>query len=293
MNEIRQPEQAGTVDYVDGRTRIYGILGHPIEQVRSPQAITFALRKRGMNALLIPVQITPADFDDVFPNLIKISNLDGLIITVPHKLSVMRHLERTGPLAAFGAAASVIARSLDDKWIGEMFDGSGCVSAILQRGVELRGRNTLVLGAGGAGSAIAAAVANENPANLFISDPDEARSATLLSRLTAAFPHLRAKIGLPDLESVDVLINASPVGMLDASRMPIKAERFPPKLAVMDVITEPETTLLLSTAHKSGCVTIYGREMFDSQISAACDFLLGARSKRAQEIDMRRLTRLG
>lgn len=289
MNEIFTPPvpRAGSVDFVDGRTRLYGILGHPIEQVRSPETVTFELRRRGINAILLPIHIDPADFDEVFPQLLKLRNLDGLVVTVPHKTAVYRHLDHLGPLATFSRGVSVIARSLDDRWIGEMFDGEGCVSAILKRGVALKGKRVQLLGAGGAGAAIAAALAIREPALLHISEPDAARSAAIRDQLDETFPGIPVRAGLAPLSEIDVLINASPVGMLDETRMPIEADRIPENVAVMDAIMDPDRTRLLRLAEDSGCTVVYGREMLDAQIAGACDFMLGARDTPAHRVVIR------
>ncbi|QDZ02302.2 hypothetical protein FQ775_19010 [Nitratireductor mangrovi] len=272
------------MDFVDGRTRLYGIIGHPIEQARSPETVTFELRRRGVNAVLVPVDIDPRDFDQVFPQLLKLGNLDGLVLTIPHKTAAYRHLERHGPLARFSHSVSVMARSLDDQWIGEAFDGEGCVSAILQRGIALKRQRIQLLGAGGAGAAIAAALALRQPDRLYVSEPDEPRCETLLKKLSQAFPRVRVHSGLAPLADIDVLINASPIGMLDANKMPIEADSIPAHVAVMDAIMEPDRTKLLRMAEASGCVTIYGREMLDSQIAGACDFMLGAREQLADDV---------
>ncbi len=278
------PPRAGSVDFVDGHTRLYGIVGHPIEQARSPQTVTYELRKRGINAILLPIHIRPDDFDDALPGLLKLANLDGLVVTVPYKGSIIRHLDRIGPLAKISGSASVIGRSRDGKWVGEMFDGNGCVNAILRRGVELAGKRVLLLGAGGAGKGIAGALASLGVARLAISDPDADRLRTIVERIGAGFADVELSNEIPELDEIDVLINASPVGMLDETRMPIEVERFPPHVTVMDCIMDPDKTRLISVAEASGCVTVYGREMLDSQIIAACDFLLEARNLPADEI---------
>lgn len=289
MNIITpRPQRAGSVDFVDGRTRLYGILGHPIEQVRSPETVTFELRRRGINAILLPLHVKPDDFDAVFPQLLKLENLDGLVVTVPHKGRTRRHLERVGPLAEFSDGVSVVARSLDDQWIGEMFDGAGCVSALLKRGVTLSGKRILLLGAGGAGAAIAGAIARQKPAVLHVREPDATRSADIVAKLRAAFPRTIVSEGLSDLDAVDVLVNASPVGMLDETRMPLELDRIPAHIAVMDAIMDPDRTRLLKVAEESGCVTVYGREMLDAQISAVCDFLLHARVTPADDVVIHR-----
>lgn len=277
-------DPAPTVDFVDGRTRLYAILGHPIVQVRSPQAITHELRRRGHNAIMLPFDVAPADFDGVFSRLAGIANLDGLIITIPHKVRVRELVDKVGPLAQISGSASVIARTSDEKWVGELFEGMGCVAAIRNRGVTFAGKRVLLLGAGGAGSGIAAEIARQAPATINIDDPDGNKSERLIARIAPLFPATHLAVGRLRLDEIDILINASPVGMLDATQTPVEMRRFPPQLVVADAITEPAPTRLLRTAEESGCLAIYGREMFDSQIVAACDFLLNTRTKPSREV---------
>jgi len=73
------------VDFVSGRTRVYGIVGDPIEQVRSPEMITAEFVRRGIDALMIPVHVRPADFDACLAQLKRVQNLDGLVFTIPYK----------------------------------------------------------------------------------------------------------------------------------------------------------------------------------------------------------------
>lgn len=287
MNVIQtpHPERAGSVDFVDGHTRFYGILGHPIEQVRSPQTFTFELRRRGINAILLPIHIRPDTFDEALPGILKIANLDGLVVTIPHKQSITRHLDRIGPIGELSGGVSIVARTADNNWVGEMFDGNGCVKAILERDVPLRDHHVALLGAGGAGTAIAVALARFGVAKLWVREPNESRLRSLVEKLSRAFPNLQLAVGLPPLETVDVLINASPVGMLDPERIPIEADEIPRHVTVMDAIMDPDRTRLLELAEACGCTTVYGREMLDSQIIAACDFMIACRSRRASEIE--------
>jgi len=76
----------------------------------------------------------------------------------------------------------------------------------------------------------------------------------------------------PLAADVDILLNASPVGMLDDARMPINADSLPRGLLVFDAIVTPERTRLLALAESCGCTTIYGREMMRGQIEAMVDF---------------------
>jgi shikimate dehydrogenase len=283
VSPLPAPPRAGTVDFVSGRTRLYGIIGHPIGQARSPATVTHELRRRGEDAILMPIDIAPADLDTVFPQLLKLGNLDGLVVTVPHKTRVAAHVQRVGPMAAVCGSASVVARCRDDRWVAEMFDGVGCVAAIEHRGVRVAGRRVQLLGAGGAGSAIAAELARKGVGALRIVEPDSARAEALVRGLRQAYPSVQATPGPSQLHDIDILINASPVGMLDEAAAPIPDGSIPSRVVVMDAIMDPERTRLLRTAEASGCVCVYGREMLDSQIARVCDFLLRAREHVAAD----------
>lgn len=278
-----RPPRAGSVDFVNGRTRLYGIVGHPIEQARSPETVTFELQRRGLNAILLPIHIKPEEFSDVFPRVLQIGNLDGIVVTVPHKSRAISHIHRVGPMGQLSGGVSVIGRSLDNQWVGEMFDGVGCVAAILCRGVTLAGRRVLLLGAGGAGSAIAAELARCEPADLFVHDPAIQRRDEVIGKITRAYPAVRIHGGLPALEGIDVLVNASPIGMLNENASPLNVDHLPSRMTVMDAIMDPDQTKLLRIAEESGCQTVYGREMLDSQIAAACDFMLDVKTRMADD----------
>lgn len=286
MNIIKpKPERASSVDFVNGHTRLYGILGHPIEQVRTPETVTYELRRRGINAIVLPIHVRPEEFDSCIPGLMKIANLDGLVVTVPHKKTIINHLDRIGPLAEISGSASILARSADDKWVGEMFDGNGCVEAMLRRGVKLAGKHVFLLGAGGAGVAIASSLARLGVAQISIQDPDISRSADLVERISKWFPQVALSTNAPALDEIDIIVNASAVGMLDATKIPVDFKQIPSHVVVMDVIMDPDRTRLIALAEDCGCTTVYGREMLDSQIDAACDFLLNSRNQMAGDIE--------
>jgi shikimate dehydrogenase len=277
------PPRAGAVDFITGRTRLYGILGHPIKQARSPETVTYELRRRGHDAILVPIDIPPADFDCVFPQLLKLGNLDGLVVTVPYKTRIAPHVKRIGPMASICGGVSVIARCSDNEWIGEMFDGVGCVTAIENRGVSVARKRVQLLGAGGAGAAIGAELARRGVAVLRIVEPNKLRGERLVHALSAAYPSMQVTLDAPDFGNIDILINATPIGMLDEHAAPIADESIPSHVVVMDAIMDPDRTRLLQIAEASGCLCVFGREMLDSQIARVCDFLLRARQHAAKD----------
>ena len=264
------------VDYINGKTRLYGIVGDPIAQVRSPEMVTHELQRRGLNAILVPLHVARADFSRVIPHLMQLLNLDGLVMTIPFKAQAFSLAHSLGLQAQAVGALNALARRKDGTWAGDMFDGMGCVQAFARRGLALRGKSVLLIGLGGAGGAIAAAVASEQPLRMHIWDlnPDRCRqSAELIARLSS---DTQVHVGPPHLDGVDVLMNASPVGMLDDARLPLVADALAPELVVFDTIVYPEQTPLLQLAHRSGCRVVTGREMMQGQIARIVDFFIQA-----------------
>jgi shikimate dehydrogenase len=263
------------VDYVSGRTRLFGIVGHPIEQVRSPEMFTAEFRRRALDAILVPLHVLPDDFDALLPQLLRLSNLDGVIFTIPYKLRACALADRLGEQARIVGAINALGRR-PAGWHGDIFDGIGCVEAFRRRRIPLIGRHALLLGAGGAGSAIGVALASEQPASLRVYDVDATRAEALVATIRRAFPGLAVSAGAPRLDGIDILLNATPSGMLDDARLPIAITSLPRAMTVFDAIVKPETTPLLALADRCGCTTVRGREMMRGQIARIVDFFLAS-----------------
>lgn len=260
------------VDFVSGTTRVFGIVGDPIEQVRSPEMITAVLRQRGVDGILMPMHAPKAAFDTVMAGLKALVNLDGLVLTIPFKGAGVGHAEVLGRQAGIVGAINALARGADGRWIGEIFDGAGCVAGLRAAGHALAGKRVQLIGAGGAGTAIGVAVGFERPAYLRIAEIDTVRAEDLAAKLARIDPEIEVEIGAPIVEGVDFLLNASPVGMLGDPRNPTNTEAIPPSVVVFDAIVKPEETPLLAAARRCGCRTVQGRQMMHGQIGKIVDF---------------------
>src|SRR5262249_48556997 len=133
------------------------------------------LQQRGLNAVLFPLHLASADFEAAMPSLMKIKNLEGLIFTIPFKQRAMAFAQEVGPQAKLAGGFNVLARRSDGRWAGEMFDGLGCVEAFRRRGYGIEGRSLMLMGLGGAGFAIANAMAGERPRRMRIWDLEPER----------------------------------------------------------------------------------------------------------------------
>ena len=262
------------VDYVSGRTRVFGIVGHPIEQVRSPEMFTAEFRRRGRDAILVPMHVLPGDFDAILPPLLRMQNLGGLVFTIPYKARACVLAQVLGEQAQVVGAINALVKSADGRWQAEIFDGLGCVEAFRRRAIPFAAQRVMLLGAGGAGSAIAVAVAHQRPASLCIFDVDAGRATALAAKVARAHPDVAVTAGAATTTEIDILLNASPVGMLGDARLPLQVDTLPHRLVVFDAIVKPERTPLLALAEGCGCTTVQGREMMRGQISRMVDFFL-------------------
>ena len=260
------------VDFVNGKTRVYAIVGDPIEQVRSPEMVTWEMQKRDHNAVLIPMHIARDEFDTVMPQIMRMRNLDGLIFTIPFKAQAIALAKTLGPQASQIGAINALKKHSNGAWSGEIFDGIGCVEAFKQRGITLQDKRLQLIGLGGAGSAICVALAYEKPKLLRLFDINAQTTERMAKMVNTISPQTVVEVGLPLAEGIDILLNASPVGMLSDARLPLAVQQFKKELIVFDAIVMPENTPLLTLAQDCGCQVVRGREMMLGQISKIVDY---------------------
>jgi shikimate dehydrogenase len=259
----------------DGATRLIPIVGDPIAQVKSPAGITEALHARGVNAYVMPVHVGAAEVDACLDGLSLARNIDAMLATVPHKFAAFRHAATATPRATLLGAANVLRRNPDGTWHADMLDGISFVIALRRTGGVPAGRRALLVGAGGAGAAIALALLDEGVATLAIHDADPMRRDTLLGRL-ATHAAGRMTTGSSDPTGYDIIANATPAGMHRDDPAPVLTANLTPAMTVGDVITVPEMTNLLAAARAIGCPISTGVDMFSAGRDLIVAFMLGA-----------------
>jgi shikimate dehydrogenase len=258
---------------LNGATRIHVTIGDPIAQVKSPAGITSGFLARGHDAIMIPLQVKPADIENFFALAKKLPNLDGIIITVPHKPVAFRHCDTTSERAKVLEVCNVMRRGPDGRWAGDMTDGGGFTAALKRNGFDIQGKRTLQIGAGGAGSAMALALTMEG-ASVTLADLDTDKRDALIARL-GRNGHTIAATDKPDVAGFDLIVNATPAGMKASDPLPVDASRLDAGQFVADVITMPLVTPLLGAAQAKGCRTQNGVQMFEAQVDFITEFLIG------------------
>jgi len=200
----------------------------------------------------------------------------GLNITHPCKQLVLDHLDTLSADArAIGAVNTVVIR--DGQAHGHNTDWSGFAEAFA-RGLPEATINTVALiGAGGAGAAVAYALRSLGTKQLTIVDPDPARAHGLVAK-ASEWEGMVCAVGGPEaLAAVDGVVNASPVGMLGHPGLPIDPDLLRPSMWVADIVYRPLETQLLGIARGRGCRTLHGGGMAVCQAAAALRLFTGQR----------------
>jgi shikimate dehydrogenase len=258
---------------IDGNTRLYAVIGDPVSAVRSPEWFNGLFARQGINAVLVPMHVAQADLKGVFAELKRVGNLDGLVVTMPHKGSMCDLLDEQGPAARIVGAVNAARRLPDGRWLGDMFDGRGCVEGLRAQGHEVAGRSVFLLGTGAAGSAVAFALAQAGVARLAIDDLDVARRTRVAERVQAAFPSVPVRAEKPGSGAqYDIAINATPLGMRPDDPLPFDPSALPDSTLVVDVVTKPEITPLLQRAEQTGHRVHTGKHMHAGQALEAARF---------------------
>ena len=259
--------------YLDGSTILYGIAGDPISQTISPQSITALFAAARSNAVLVPLHILNGRFVETMRGLMAVKNFKGSMITYPFKVEALGIVDRLGSNADRVGAINAMRREADGSWTGEMFDGKGLLAGLDSEGIRVQGLKVLLLGAGGAGSAIAFALAEAGIASLAIVDLDEARASKLSSAVKKHFPHVPIHIGLRRIAGHDLLINATTAGMQPHDDLPIAQEHLQSHLIVMDIVPKADVPLL-RLARQKGCRTIDYNVMAKGQMATIAKFFM-------------------
>jgi shikimate dehydrogenase len=261
---------------IRGTTRLYAIVGDPIAQVRSPEVFSERFAAAGIDAVLIPAHVPADRFDAVVPALMSLGNLDGLLVTVPFKPRMVAFADRLGATATCIGALNALRREADGSWTGDMFDGIGFVRGAERKGERIRGRRVALFGAGGAGSAIACALADAGAQSIDVIDIDARKAESLVENLISAFPECGLAAAKRMRDGVDMVVNASPVGMRPGDGMPGEIGTLDAATLVGDVVITEAPTALIRHAARCGCHWVDGRDMHGGQVDALMAFFASA-----------------
>ena len=257
---------------ISGKTKLIAHLGYPTESFRAPMIYNPYFEKHGIDAIVVPMGCKPEDYAEFLKLAFRLSNIHGALVTMPHKVATMALLDEASTTAQVAGACNAVRLGPDGRLIGDMFDGEGFVRGVLRKGRKLSGISALVVGSGGAGSAIAASLARAGVAKLSLYDGYEPSMQGLAARLRLAYPGLVVTTGSNDPGGYDLVVNATPLGMKDGDPLPIDVSRLDPSTFVGEVVMKTEITPFLTAARERGCAIQVGTDMLFEQIPAYLEF---------------------
>lgn len=257
---------------ITGETRLYVVVGDPIRQVRSTELYNKLAADRGLDVVFIPLHFSDKDAETAICALRIFKNLGGIIPTIPHKPGFMGAVDRLSERARMVGALNSIRCEADGAWVGEMFDGVGYVNGLMANNRPPQGKSILLLGAGGAGSSMAYALADAGAARLRIHDIAVDKAEKVAAGVARHYPGVAVAAGSPDPSGFDIVANATPVGMEPDDPFPIDPDLLDPGQLVTEMIMKPDITRFLEEARRRGCEIQGGYEALKGQAAANMEF---------------------
>jgi shikimate dehydrogenase len=257
---------------INGRTELIAHLGHPTETFTAPMIYNPWFASRGINAVVVPMGVRPEDYATFLRPLFRLSNIRGALVTMPHKIATVGLLDEAALAVQVAGSCNAILRRPDGSLYGELFDGIGFVRGAKRKGFDFTGAACLIIGAGGVGSAIAAAIAAEGPGLIGLFDIHAAAAQGLAARLRRHFPGLTVGLRDNDPAGYRLVVNATPLGMAADDPLPFDPTRLGADTFVGDVVLTAELSPLLQAAARRGCGYQVGTDMLFEQIPAYLEF---------------------
>ena len=251
---------------ISGSTRLYAIIGDPIGHVRTPNRFNERFAADKTDAVCVAMHVPAHAFNSCLLGLKAMPNLDGLVVTAPHKAAIMRFCDVVDTGARRAGAVNVVRRLPDGRYSGTLLDGTGFVSGLRSQGHEPAGQRVFMQGAGGAASAIGLALAEAGAAEIAIRNRSGERAGVLAKRIAEAFPGCRTRV-VEQPGSETIAINATPLGLAAADDLPFDPAALKPGTIVAEVLMKPPVTRLLEVALARGLAIHEGAHMLDQQIA--------------------------
>ncbi|MBI5574405.1 MAG: shikimate dehydrogenase [Elusimicrobia bacterium] len=242
---------------VSSKTKILGIFGYPIKHSLSPLMHNAAIEKMNMDFIYLPFEVKPDKLSDAV-SAIRILDIAGVNVTIPHKENVIKYLDKISDEAKkIGAVNTIVHKN--GKLSGFNTDYYGFLKSISEK-ITSRNKNVLMLGCGGVARAIAVSLIDSKIKQLTIADIDTGKSKYFLE---GSFPQIKVvkTSQVPDeIKNADIFINATPVGMKAGECSPIDKKYLRKDLFVYDVVYNRETQLI-KDAKKIGAGNSSGLDM--------------------------------
>ena len=262
--------------WVDGATRVFGVIAHPVDHVRAPMVFNPRFAVAGLPHIMVPINAPPEKLERIINALRAMPNFGGLAVTIPHKMPLADLCDSLGTAAQLTGAVNAVRFDDNGTMHGDNFDGAGFVAGAIGNGYDVADKAILLIGAGGAARAIAAALVEAKIGKLTIANRSLGKAEELASLLASktGFANVHAA-ALADCDGgdADMIINSTSLGLKPGDALPLALDAVRPDTVIADIIMVPAKTEWLAAAQKAGLRVHYGRHMLDYQIDLIGKFI--------------------
>lgn len=271
---------------INGHTVMLGLFGSPVGHSGSPAMYNYSFAHRGINYAYLAFDIQAAEMKHALDTM-RLFNMRGANITMPCKQKAADLVDHLSPAAKLIGAVNTVVND-DGILTGHNTDGAGYVDNLKQHGIGVKGKTITLLGAGGAGTAIAVQVALDGAKQINIFNPKDAffgNAEQTANKIMASVPACKVTVNdIADttnlyrlISNSDIFGNATKVGMtpnIDATNI-ADTSVFRPGLVVTDTVYSPDKTKMMQDAEAKGATVIGGRGMLLWQGAAAFKLYTG------------------
>jgi shikimate dehydrogenase len=257
---------------INGHTELIAHIGYPTHTFKSPMIYNPYFEHAGINAVVVPMGCQVPDYPAFLKAVFTLTNIRGALITMPHKVVTVGLLDEVTATVKVAGACNAVKRLANGRLVGDMFDGAGFVRGVLRKGQQITGSRALVVGSGGVGCAIAASLAGAGVGAITLYDVNSASAEALAQRIRNQYPDIEVLTGSNDPSGMDLVVNATPMGMNEGDPLPLDVSRLDAHTFVGEVVMRTEMTAFLTAAQARGCRVQVGSDMLFEQIPAYLEF---------------------
>ncbi|WP_292459565.1 shikimate dehydrogenase [Methanothermococcus sp.] len=262
---------------IDSKTKLLGLIGHPVEHSLSPIMHNEALNDKNLNYVYLAFDVLPENLKYVVDGVKSLGTVGGFNVTIPYKVDIMKYLDEIDKEAELMGAVNTV-KLKDNRAIGYNTDGLGARMSLEEEIGKVENKNILIIGAGGAARAVAFELAKNN--NLTIVNRTDKKAELLAKEISKKlnkhvyYNNLDINIG-----DFDIIIHTTPIGMYPNVNVNpiIDTNKIEENMVVMDLIYNPEETVLLREAKKRGAKTINGLGMLVYQGAISFEIWTGVK----------------
>lgn len=260
------------------------VIGDPIDHSKSPAIHGFWLGSLGIDARYERHRVPADDLATYFATRADDPAWRGCNVTRPHKQAALSHVPDPGGLRDSIGAVNTVFRDEGGALVGTNTDAAGFYAPLAD--TDLNGAHVAVLGTGGAARAILFALARIGAAHVTLFARNPLKGAGLLSQFALKGDVVSFDSPLPP---VDLLVNASPLGMTGQPPLSLDLDPLPDHAVVYDIVYAPLETRLLAAARARDLATIDGLEMLIGQAALAFELFFNAAPPRDRDAELRGL----